>query len=188
MSVSDLCPLCGGDGRIFDDGEPEPRACICKLREKFRASVGAEIFEAERLGGQAKLDARFDLSFRSAWKVALPHIRQAMLRAWLGAVDHSHVVTTDLRIVDKGLSSGADGLEELLGAQHRLVIVRLGFLPSKNAAAADALLSGLRHRVDVWRAPIWITDTPDVPFARGHFAWSESVKKFIEQNFDEVKL
>ena len=188
MSASELCPQCGGDGRIFEDGDAEPRACVCKLREKFRASVGAEIFDAERLGGEPRLDACRDLTFRSEWTAALPHIRQAMLRAWLGAVDHSHVVTTDLMIVDEALSSGADGLEALLGAQHRLVIVRLGFLPSKNAGAAGALLSGLRHRVEVWRAPVWITDTPEFPFVRGHFAWSETIKKFIAQNFTEVKL
>lgn len=188
MSGSEPCPRCGGDGRLYDEGEAMPRACVCKLRAMFRARVGDEVFEAERLSGQSHLDARRNLTFRADWEVALPHIRQALLRAWQSNTEHRHLVTTDLRIVDESLTEGADGIESLLGAHHQLVIVRLGYLPSKNAAAADALLSGLRHRVEIWRGPVWVTDTPGVPFVRGHFAWSDAVRKFVDKNFTQVTL
>jgi hypothetical protein len=188
MSDSELCPQCGGDGRVYDEGDPVPRACLCKLRRLFRVRVGEEIFEAERLTGSARLDAARNMTFRADWKPALPHLRQALLDAWRRNPERRHTVTTDLRIVDQSLSEGADGIESLVGPQHDVVVVRLGFLPSKNMAAADALLSALRHRVEIWRAPVWVTDTPDVPFLRGHFAWSEAVKKFLEKNFAEVTL
>lgn len=188
MSASEVCPVCGGDGRIFDEGEPVPRACVCKLRQMFRARVGEEVFEAAKLPGKARLDAARNMAFRSDWRTAVPHVRQALLRAWLTNFEHRHFVTTDLRVVDEGLSEGADGIQSLIGPQHQLVIVRLGYLPSKNTAAADALLSALRHRIEIWSAPVWVTDTPDVPFVRGHFAWSEPVKKFVEKHFVEVTL
>jgi hypothetical protein len=187
-SESELCPHCGGDGRVYDDGNATPRACVCKLRAMFRVRVGDEVFGAERLKGATRLDAARNLTFRADWKSALPHMRQALLGAWGLTPEHRHVVTTDLRIVDASLSEGADGIESLVGPQHHLVIVRLGFLPSKNAAAADALLSTLRHRAEIWRAPVWVTDTPDVPFVRGHFAWSEAVKRFLEKHLEEVIL
>jgi hypothetical protein len=188
MSEAELCPHCGGDGRVYDEGDPIPRACVCKLRQMFRVRVGKEIFESEKLTGPARLDAACNMTFCADWKAGLPHVRQGLLHAWRRNPEHRHTVTTDLRIVDESLSEGADGIESLVGPQHHLVIVRLGYLPSKNMAAADALLSALRHRVEIWRAPVWVTDTPDVMFVRGHFAWSESVKKFLEKNFVEVAL
>lgn len=188
MSVFELCTLCGGDGRTFDEGEPIPRACVCKLRQMFRARVGEEVFEAEKRTGATCLHAGRNMRFRAEWDGALPHVRQALLSAWLQEAEHQQVVTTDLRVVDEGLSHGAAGIEALIGAQYNLVIVRLGYVPGKNSAAADALLSALRYRVEVWRAPVWVTDTPSVPFVRGHFAWSETLKTFIEKNFVEVRL
>jgi hypothetical protein len=203
------CARCGGTGRQYID-DIHVRECVCAYANRLRTHLGPELAgapvpKAPRLcprdesGKTVKEDhTKKNLLIRGAWPDVRSHLKYAL--AWKGP-DFPFVVVTDERIRSVYLGNEAyiakarterddaennNSLRDLLGSQHALGIVRVGFLGYANRAAPGALQEALMLR-EAEGTATWIIEDPRHPFEHC-LSHSAMVAAYIAQVFEVVDL
>jgi hypothetical protein len=209
------CDRCGGSGKIYVD-DLHVKQCICFYRKALAAHLTAQFQSAiktakpvydsplyrEPPSGEVvpAVDRTGDnLFLKGWWADLLGHFLWA-----LGSKGPTFpfVVTTDerLRTVYVGSESyvarsrktredadSYNSLHDLIGPQHKLVILRLGFLGWTNRAAPGILLEALRIR-EVSGLATWVVEEPCSEFVPGHLSYSPEMAEYLGRNFAEVDL
>jgi hypothetical protein len=80
-----------------------------------------------------------------------------------------------------------NGLDDYIGRDVELVIIRLGFLGYKNQSMPGYLKEALTTRA-AYSKSTWIIEEPDSLFGPGHFSYNEDVGDYIANRFDPVDL
>lgn len=209
------CERCGGSGKIYVD-DLNVRQCLCLYRRTLAAHLIAQFGAAIKSAppvylsplyqepktpeSPPKIDRTGDnLFLKGWWSDLLGHFRWA-----LGSKGplFPFFVTTDERVRTVYVGSESyvsrsrkirddveayNSLHDLIGGQHRLVILRLGFLGYKNAAMAGALLEALRIR-EVAGTSTWVVEEPNSPLGPGHFSYSPELAEYLGRTFEVVDL
>ncbi len=202
------CEECGGTGAIFVD-DLNVRECKCAYAKRLKAHLGPEIAGAplpdlddtESLlflpGGEDCTEKNTIL--QGYWTDVLPQIKWAL--GCKGPMFRFTVLTDEkLRTVYLGKESYAqrakskrddmetfNSLADIVGTEYDLVIIKLGFLGYKNIAMPGILKESLMLR-EVACKPTWLVESPQAPFASGHFAHNDDVAEYIRTRFDSVKF
>jgi hypothetical protein len=167
--------------------------CVCSFAGRKRLFLGTDLFEASKLTDSPLCSqTAFNVIVTSPWSALLPHLRLSLGRAWhYGELENkpfTFKTTTDEQVLRASLARDKDSdLYDSTVGRGSLLIVRLGFLGWRNVAAAGYLHEALRFREFEHKA-IWLTDTPDVPFEKGHLSWSPELDGYIADNFEKVVL
>jgi hypothetical protein len=201
------CPFgCDGSGRMVID-DLNVRECRCSFYRRLKAKLGPEIAGAPKVEGPCVLywaEDETDLTkknvvIRSYWTDLLPHLREAL--SWKGPLFNFKILTDEkLKTVYVGAEaytsrarSKRDDLEthnslnDIVGPEWDLLIIRLGHLGYKNVAMAGILKEALMLR-EVALKPTWLVESPQAPYAPGHFAYSEDTFEYIHRRFDTVEI
>jgi hypothetical protein len=207
-----VCPTCGGAGYLYNEAVDTREPCNCKIAEYMVKHLGTEIARAEtifssplyeladRSGEEPKLDrTKENLHVKAAWVDLLPHLKLCL---WPKGIFFNFRIVTDEKI--KTVFVGAESysaraknkrddmvtynsLADLLGPEFDFVIIRLGHLGHKNAAAPGAVKEALMIR-DVAKKPTWVVEEPNSPFGPGNFTYSDDLAEYIDLNFKTVAL
>jgi hypothetical protein len=171
--------------------------CECRLTAMVRDRVGEEIANAKKLVSSPFMEAKGEnLHITGEWPDVLPHLRFALkMNLILSGFAFSFRMITDEDLRTAFLAGGSkydereeeDRMADLVGSQIDLVIIRLGFLGYKNAAMPGILLTSLRAREASLR-PTWLIDAPDMPFGKGHLAWSPEVGSYISMRYGTAQI
>lgn len=211
---ADNCPIChepvlaecGGQGHTRTD-ELTVRPCNRIIARQIRAHLGTEISSVrfvrsplfvENDKGEVVTDLTTqNLWIKTKWPGFLPHLKWTLGRK--GNMFLFRIVT-DLRI--KSVFCGDEqyksrpasmredtqvynNLEDLIGKDVDLAIIKLGYLGYKNKAAAGALKEALLLR-DACLKPTWIIEDE-----RAEHAWIHSRSPEVEDyvsRFDEITI
>jgi hypothetical protein len=210
MTASDttsVCSLCGGTGTV-DADDMGGTECRCLLAKRLIRHLGPEIagvpFPRENWQSFLFTPKGEDYTirnvvFKAYWRDLLPHLKWAL--GCKGPMFRFKILTDEkLRTVYVGAESYTsrprskrddmatnNSLNDILGEEIDLVIIRLGFLGYKNVAMPGILKESLMLR-EISRKPTWIVESPDAPLVPGHFAYSEDVFEYILQRFTSVKI
>lgn len=207
-----VCPTCGGVGYLYDEASYTRIPCNCKVAEYMTKHLGTEIAKAptiyssplyefgDKSGDPPRVDrTRENLHIKCAWVDLLSHLKLCL---WPKGIFFNFRIVTDEKIktVFVGAESYAqrakskrddlvtyNSLNDLLGKEWDFVIIRLGHLGHKNAAAPGAVKEALMIR-DVALKPTWIIEEPNSPFGYGNFTWSEDLQDYIDRNFKGIEL
>ncbi len=203
------CPICDGKGWIREE-EMKDRKCICLQRRMALEHLGPMIAGAPHIRsplfqpqpGKPAIDRTDEnLFIKCKWLHFLPHLRWALGCKFNCNDAHTFSILTDERLLAVWLGSESysqrsrasrdsretfNNLQDLVG-HHDLLIIRLGFLGYKNAAAPGVLQQALGIR-EVLLKPTWIVEEPSSIFGPGHFTYSEEVQSYIVEHFDVVDL
>jgi hypothetical protein len=140
-----------------------------------------------------------NLFIKGYWKDLLPHLKWSL---GCKGPDFRFRLLTDekLKIIYLGAESYAtkaksrrdevvtyNSLNDLVGPDIDLVIIRLGFLGYKNIAMPGILKEALMIREFACK-PTWIIEVPTSIFGFGHFSYSEDVWDYISANYTTVDL
>lgn len=201
------CPYgCDGSGYVVID-DLHTRECMCSYAKRLYAHLGPEIGGAPRLEGSSPLfwpQDEVDLTTKNVvikgyWTDVLPHMRWVL--GSKGTMFHYKILTDEkLRTVYVGAEaytsrarSKRDDLEtyntlaDIVGAEWDLLVIRLGFLGYKNVAMPGVLQEALMLR-EVALKPTWLIESPQAPFAPGHFAFSEEGFEYIQRRFEVIEI
>ena len=207
MPDEEICPECHG-ARWKTSGE-KARTCLCLLTEMLSGYLGPDLNSAPKItyGPLYALDENFNtkldrtsenLFIKSTWPVFLPHLRLAIGYSWYNDSAFRYLILTDERILNVFVGNeqynnrsrksrenkdSYNGLKDLVEGSN-LIIVRLGFLGYKNAAAPGALKQALMIR-EVARKPTWIVRSPEDEYPR---SWNDEVALYVKEYFDTVDL
>ena len=207
-----VCTLCQGVGVLPVEGDDASvQQCICTYSRALKAHLGAEIavaplikksplFMAGGAGEPPKKDRTGEnLFIKGYWKDLLPHLKWSL---GCKGPDFRFRLLTDekLKIIYLGAESYAtkaksrrdevvtyNSLNDLVGPDIDLVIIRLGFLGYKNIAMPGILKEALMIREFACK-PTWIIEVPTSIFGYGHFSYSEDVWDYISANYTTVDL
>lgn len=195
-----VCTKCNGNGLIQVD-DLNARPCICLYARAMAAHLGPEISQAKGPKQSPLLERReggFDgttqnLFLKGYWHDLLPHFKYALSTKGL---DFSFRITTDEKL--KSIYLGAESYKARsverrddmdtynsladFVEEHKLLILRLGFLGYKNIAMPGIIKEALLHR-EVRRRPTWIIESPDSQFQPGHLSYSDELDWYIKANF-----
>jgi hypothetical protein len=207
-----ICPTCGGAGYLYDEATDTREPCNCKLAEYMLKHLGAEIARATTIfssplfefganpGDPPKLDrTKENLHIKAPWVDLLSHLKLCL---WTKGMFFAFRIVTDEKI--KTVFVGAESysqrakskrddmvtynsLADLVGPEFPFVIIRLGFLGHKNAAAPGALKEALMLR-DAAQKPTWLIEEPSSPFGPGNFTYSDDLAEYIDRNYKTVSL
>ena len=201
------CPFgCGGAGVIMVD-DLNVRECKCSYARRLKVHLGPEIAGAPNVEGESPLfwpPDETDLTaknvvIRGYWTDVLPHLRWAL--GAKGPLFPFKILTDEkLRTVYVGAEAYTsrarakredvetfNSLNDIVGPQWDLVLIRLGFLGYKNQAMPGILKETLMLR-EVSLKPTWIVESPQAPYAPGHFAFSEETFDYIHRRFEQVEI
>lgn len=201
------CPFgCDGSGRRLVD-DLTVSECDCSYLRRLRIHMGPEIAGAPRVEGVCPLYSRDDgvdltkknVVIQGYWTDVLPHLREVLY--WKGTLFRYKVLTDErLRTVYVGAEaytsrarSKRDDLDtfntlnDIVGPELDLVVIRLGHLGHKNIAMPGVLKEALMLR-EVAQRPTWIIESPDAPYAPGHLAFSEEAFDYIQRRFEIVEI
>jgi len=212
MPDDKLCIRCQGSGVLPVEGDDTTvQQCICSYSRALKAHLGAEIATAPLIqqsplfaggppGEPPKLDrTRDNLFLKGYWRDLLSHLKWSLgckgpmfryrmmtdekLKAvWLGA--ESYVTKAKSRR-DEVVTYNS--LNDLVGPDIDLVIIRLGFLGYKNIAMPGILKEALMIREFACK-PTWLVEVPTSIFGPGHFSYSEEVEEYVAAHFEVVNL
>lgn len=101
-----------------------------------------------------------------------------LLRVWLGK--ESYLAKEKSKRED---IRSFNSLKDAIGPDYDLVIIRLGHLVHKNAAAANMLQEALMIR-EAAQKPTWIVEIPTFPFQPGLPVYSDSIHRYIYTRFE----
>ncbi len=214
MAETKTCDRCGGSGKIYVD-DLNVRECLCLYRKSLAAHLLAQFGPAVKTakpvydsplyreptspGLPSDVDKTgTNLFLKGWWPDLLGHFRWA-----LGSKGplYPFAVTTDERVrtVYVGNESYTarprkvredvetfNSLHDLIGVQHKLVILRLGFLGYSNKAVAGAILESLRIR-EVGAVATWVVEEPNSIFGPGHLSYSHELAEYLSR-FEEIDL
>lgn len=202
---------CGGRGYVLVDGEngyEMSQPCPNVRKRQVLTHLGPELASVKAYlnsplydvpNGVVKYDGtKRNLYFNAPWPALLPHFKWALYAK--GHMFHFRVVTdTKIKTVFVGddqykarpTSSREEvltfnNLDDLIGADIELAIIKLGYLGHKNAAAAGALKEALLLR-EVAQKPTWIIEDTRIGYEWRH-SRSEDVAEYIDQRFDRITL
>jgi hypothetical protein len=187
------------------------RPCVCLIVRRVEKFLGPELFMAAPLQNPSPLLQRSDgvltldrtsenLFVKAKWSDVLSHFKWALTVKFLADDNYRFRVTTDERILMIRLGTESYGqrskarrddmetynqLQDYIGADFDLVLIRLGYLGHKNAAAPGYLKEALMLR-EVAMKPTWLLRPPSSPFGPGHFTYSDELAEYIEEHFDVV--
>ena len=130
------------------------------------------------------------------WGGLLPHLKLALAS---GGLNFDFLVITDQQIknvyvgneqfksksLDRRMAEESfNSLGDLVGQEHHLVIIRLGFIGHKNVAAAGALKEALliREALDL---PTWVVEDPDRPW---NYSCDADVENYIDERFARLTI
>jgi hypothetical protein len=206
MSILD-CTLCGGKGKIF--GLERDEECVCAKRIRIRDALPTDLRDVPMPTGSTLcpgpiyVDREGDLTKEDVWFTAPPNVARAHLR-WAitcrlfhlyHAFQWSFSVTSDetlrsLFLTPANKFASKEEREETVPFDHhvrtpKLLIIRLGYMGHKNEAAAGILLTALKQR-ELLSLPTWVVDSPAVPYAKGHLAWSERAEQCLIGRYRRV--
>lgn len=206
------CPTCGGIGYLYNEESYTRELCNCKAAEYMIKHLGTEIAKADTIyssplyelpdlsGEPPKRDrTKENLHVKCAWTDLLPHLKLCL---WAKGFFFDFRIVTDEKI--KTVFVGAESysqrskskrddmvtynsLADLLGPEYPFVIIRLGHLGHKNAAAPGAVKEALMIR-DVAQKSTWVIEEPNSPFGPGNYTYSEDLAEYIDRNFTTVEL
>jgi len=209
--VGKVCPKCNGVGSVKVSPDLW-RRCQCSWARVFTSRVGAEIATSlsvresplYELGDPPGVDlTRSNLILKGWWSDIVPHLKFALYFKNVEYDLHYYMrIVTDERLLqvwfgNEGYKSKDrktreevptfNSLQDLVGSDQNLVIIRLGFLGYKNAAAPGIFKEALMIR-QAAALPTWIVETPDSIFGVGHRAYSEDVADYIRPRFQAINL
>lgn len=94
---------------------------------------------------------------------------------------------------DRDYYDTRNSLGDLIGSEHDLVVILLGYLGHTNKAAPGLLKESLLLRAGLGK-PTWVCENTDIPF-RGEYmdspaypAWGLDVMNYMEQRFETIDL
>jgi hypothetical protein len=205
---SEVCQLCkGARWKIVGD---KAQPCICLKLRMLQEYLGPEIGVARRIQRSplytlnddcksAKLDRTTEnLFIKATWPTLLPHLRLALGHRYFQQSTFRFATVTDERVIRvyvgdesfKHRSSKVredrenyNGLHDLVEAPD-LVLVRLGYLAYKNAAAPGALKEALMIR-EAAHKPTWVIQNPHQEYP---LSWNEEVAAYVVAHFAVVDL
>lgn len=195
-----VCRDCDGSGRIPRPNTADMFVCPCVQTRHVIRQIGClwlglfpKGFKTEIAGGDY---LKTNLVFHGPWRGIARHAGLAIslhLHALYPTRWPFKIITDeDLRAAnfadDKFDESSRLRPDDLFGSSVELLVLRLGFLGTKNAAMAGFIYTALRAR-EVARKPTWIIIDDDGPsFVKGHFSWSEDLARYIGENFTTVRV
>jgi len=201
---------CDGLGRLQGSADDSVKQCLNIYARQLKDHLGTEIASVPHVTSSPLLQLSTDgsppivdltndnIHIRSTWPALLPHLKWVL--GVKGLLFYYRIVT-DLKI--KTVFVGSDSykarpasmredvmtfnsLEDLVGSDQHLVIVKLGYLGHKNVAAAGALKEALMLR-DAARKPTWIFED-----LRDGYEWkhshSQDVEEYIQRMFKVVTI
>ncbi len=201
------CPFgCNGTGVVLID-DLNVRECLCAYARRLKVHLGPEIANAPNLEGESPLfwpPDEVDLTEKNIviqgyWTDILPHLRWAigckgplfrfkiitdekMKTVFVGAESYQHRARSERDNIETNNS-----LNDIVGPEWDLLIIRLGFLGYKNQAMPGALKEALMLR-EVALKPTWIIEAPQAPYAPGHNAFSEETFDYIQRRFEMIPI
>jgi len=206
------CLRCNGAGVLPVEGDDSTvQQCICSYSRALKIHLGAEIATAPLIqksplyvaglpGEVPKVDRTGEnLFIKGYWRDLLSHLKWTL--GCKGPMFRFRLVTDEkLKIVWLGQESYAarakskrdevvtyNSLNDLVGSDLDLVIIRLGFLGHKNVAMPGVLKEALMIREFACK-PTWLVEVPTSIFGHGHFSYSEEVADYIDDHFEIVNL
>lgn len=204
LGEKEVCPLCGGDGRIVTSSLTA-YLCQCKRLEKVRSFLGLEIRTAQIPAKSPLYEAAEDLRdeplvdrtvenlfIKSRWHILLGHLKFALAARYWRA-PFTFLMVTDERLFNVWIghekrktrdeSMQFDSLRDMV-LPVDLLIVRLGFFGHKNASAPGVLKTALMIRETELR-PTWLVQSPN-PSHTETISWNEDVEAYVRDHFDVV--
>jgi hypothetical protein len=207
-----VCPTCEGAGFLYDEESFTRIPCNCKIAEYMVKHLGPEIARAPTIyssplyefgaksGDLPKVDrTKENLYIKCAWVDLLSHLKLCL---WPQGIFFNFRVVTDEEIKTVFVGAMAynqrakskrddmvtyNSLNDLLGKEWDFIIIRLGHLGHKNAAAAGAIKEALMIR-DTDQKVTWLIEEPNSPFGHGNFSYSDELAEYIDQNFKRIAL
>lgn len=191
------------------------KACECQTIKPLRQYLGdvfadspmvrsSPLYSVTQNCQAAATDRTTDhLVLTGSWSTVETHIKFALVSKWLvhlgtGLNRMTFRIVTDRQLktshfADRNNDGARKGdrverLDQLLGPEHGLVILRLGFLGGAYSEMPELLLSVMRERVEMAKRPLWIIVDPKYPLKKGMVAWSESVEAYVDERFGKVAL
>lgn len=201
-----VCEKCGDTGKIPID-DMNVKQCVCAYARALKAHLGPEIAGATLLDRSPFFDpdgedyTTKNLFIKAYWTDLLPHLKWAL--GCKGPMFRFRVLTDErLKTIYVGAESYLsrarskrddlvtyNSLNDLVGEDLELIIIRLGHLGHKNIAMPGVLKESLMLR-EVALKPTWLIESPQAPYVPGHFAYSEDTYDYIlgSGRFEVVKL
>ena len=199
----EVCKFCGGRGTVSVD-DMGGNECVCAYARRLKMHLGPEILSAENIRSPFFVPDGDDFTmnnvfFKSYWRDFLPHLKWVL--GCKGPMFRFRILTDEkLRTVYVGSESYTsrprskrddmdtnNSLNDIVGGDISLLIIRLGFLGYKNIAMPGILKEALMLR-EVALKPTWIVESPNAPLVPGHFAYSDEVFEYILERFKSVKV
>lgn len=211
------CLLCGGAGHRIEVESDRMVFCTCVYWKRVGLRLGPEIAMAKLIqesilyqpavdhGAPPVVDrTKNNLLLKGWWSALLSQFKWSFICKFntVGLEGFSFQVITDekLRNVWFGKESTQartrkqrdevvtfNTVEDLIGGNYSLAIIRLGFLGWKNQAMGGILKEALMVR-QALRLPTWLVEEPDSPFMEGHYTWSRDVADYIRDRFEIVDI
>lgn len=198
------CIKCGGRGTVpVPDTENTVSMCECRLA--WTVTRALEPFgDVERRphGWRSPLGDHIEdsLYIVGPWSAVAPHTRDAVGRRVLRGVrcgkDYAFRIVSDHDLLHASFARAGRGgtLDDAPPETHRdlvdplwdLVIVRLGFLATRNANAPGVLREALRHRIEQSRKPTWIIN--EGSWGPGAPSWDQGVQEYVESSMSRVDI
>jgi len=210
------CPICKGDGHRIVDNDMKECACLYNKRVILRLGpeiatapliVDSPLYKPNPEHGGAPLvdKTRINAIVKGYWPDLLSHFKWTFIVKYntVRLERFSFQIITDekLRNVWFGKESNQarskkqrdqdvatfNTVEDLLGTNYNLAIIRLGFLGWKNQAMGGILKEALMVR-QALNLPTWLIEDPESPFEEGHYSWSRDVAEYIKDRFELIDL
>lgn len=201
------CQKCGGRGVTHVEGTENTVAmCQCKLAwtvtkklEPF-GEVGLERGNRPRGWCSPLSDGEHieqSTYFVGPWQAVGMHMRDAVGRRVLAGArtnkDFCFRIITDHDLLHASFARPGSP-EEAQPESHRdlvdplwdLVIVRLGFLATKNINAPGVVMEALRHRIEQRRKPTWVVD--EGTWGAGSPSWDKRVQDYIDARLPRIDI
>ena len=197
-----VCPICNGEEATFlNDYDMTPCQCLlARLWRRHLDTVGSGISSAATIlksplfvvnGGEIEVDrTQENLFISSHWESLLPHLKLALFCKGMGfrscVVSDEKLLSVYLGKESYGSRSKRsrddlqtlNGLGDVMGPDHDLVILRLGRLGYKNIAAAGVLKEALMIREGTG-LPTWLVEEGAGAFSYDCYSFSDDVLGYI---------
>ena len=208
MPEKPVCSICNGAEVVYVN-DTDVETCRCLKARLVKQHLGPEIASAPTILQSPLLKVVEDavvldrtqenLFIKAPWVDVLPHLKWVFYAK--GTRFRFRIITDEkIKTVFVGAESymsrpkgkrddviPINSLNDLVGSDYDLVIIRLGFLGHKNVAAPGALKEALMIR-EVACRPTWIVEMPTNIFGYGCPTYSDDVADYIERHFEVLNL
>ena len=197
------------------DGDNHWKQCNCSFWKAALSRMGPEIASARHVessplltlgtvGGEIVIDrTRDNLFIKGWWSDIASHLFLVFSCKMMNDnLLYPFKIVTDSQIFDVRIGNQSyraksktkrdevityNGLDDYIGKDLELVIIRLGFLGYRNQSMPGYLKEALTTRA-AYSKPTWVVEEPDSLFGPGHFSYNEDVGDYIANRFDPVDL